>query len=86
MPGTELESGTRSIIEMIVPDNVARVTLHYPPGPANGYQHKVLPAFTITTKPVNNLVLAEIPRGGGGTVIRDATIVWRAANGTIIKR
>jgi hypothetical protein len=32
------------------------------------------------------LVLAEIPRGGGGTVIRDATIVWRAANGTIIKR
>lgn len=73
IPGTPFESNTRSIVREIVPDGVASVTLDFAPTTTSGHP------FTITTKPVNNLVLADVPANAG------ATITWRNASGTIIK-
>jgi hypothetical protein len=70
---------------MIVPDGVAKVTLRYPAGRASGYSPKTSPPFTITTIPVNNEVVVSVPRSGGGGPIWVPTMIWRAANGHIIK-
>ena len=77
-------SSTRAIIQEIVPDGVATVSLSYPAGPASGFSKKVLPAVTITTHPVNNVLVASVPRGAGAGALRPV-IVWRAANGAIIR-
>jgi hypothetical protein len=77
-------SGT---VQMIVPDGVASVTLRYPPGPANGFTPKIIsPAFTLSTRVVNNVMLANVPRNsGGGAISKPTVMVWRAADGHIIK-
>ena len=83
IPGNR-HSGT---LQMIVPDGVASVTLRYPPGPANGFKPKIIsPAFTLTTSVVNNVVLANVPRSsGGGAIMKPTVMVWRAADGRVIK-
>ena len=78
-------SSTSATITMIVPDDVARVTLRYPAGRASGYSPKISPPFTVTTAAVNNLVVVGVPRSAGGGPIRKPTMIWRAANGHIIK-
>jgi hypothetical protein len=78
-------SSTSTTVTVIVPDGVAEVTLRYPAGRASGYSPKISPPFTITTAPVNNEVVASVPRSGGGGAIHQATMVWRAANGHVIK-
>jgi hypothetical protein len=80
-PGTS----TSATITMIVPDGVASVTLRYPAGRASGYSPKISPPFTVTTAAVNNLVVVGVPRSAGGGPIRKPTMIWRAANGHIIK-
>jgi hypothetical protein len=77
-------SDTSATITMIVPDGVANVTLRYPAGRANGYSPKISPPFTITTDPVNNVVVVIVPRGAGGPIWAPK-MIWRAANGHIIK-
>ena len=73
-----------SLVSGIVPDGVATVTLHYPAGRVGGYSRKMAHAATVTTRPVNNVVVVTVPRGGGnGDSWR--TMTWRAANGTVIK-
>lgn len=79
-------SSTSSTLTMIVPDGVASMTIRFPAGQASGYSPKISPAVTITTAPVNNEVVVRVPRSGGGSAIRQATITWRAANGHILKR
>jgi hypothetical protein len=79
IPGSPFVSTTKSIVEEIVPDGVATVTLHFPAVATKS------PAVTITATPVNNLMLAEVPIGPGSRPIQQATITWRTANGTIIK-
>jgi hypothetical protein len=76
-----------STIEMVVPDGVARVTLRYPPGPANGYHaEQISPAFTVTTTAAGNLVLVRVPRSPGGRAVRHpAAMIWQAANGHVIR-
>jgi hypothetical protein len=78
-------SSTSSTVTMIVPDGVAKVTLHYPAGRASGYSPKISPPFTITTAPVNNEVVVNVPRSPGGGAIHQAQVIWRAANGHTIK-
>jgi hypothetical protein len=78
-------SSTSSTVTMIVPDGVAQVTLRYPSGRASGYSPKISPAFTITTAPVNNEVVLSVPRSGGGGAIHQAKMIWRAADGHVIK-
>ena len=78
-------SSTSSTLTMIVPDGVARVTLRYPAGRASGYSTKISPPFTIRITPVNNEVVVSVPRSGGGGAIHQAKMIWRAANGRIIK-
>jgi hypothetical protein len=76
-------SSTSSTITMVVPDGVAKVTLRYPAGPASGYSPKLSPPFTITTTPLDNLVVVSVPRSNP---LQRGTMIWRAANGHTIKR
>jgi len=46
---------------------------------------KISPPFTIATTPVNNEVVVSVPRSGGGGPIWAPTMIWRAANGHVIK-
>ena len=78
-------SGTSATITMIVPDGVATVTLRYPAGRASGYSPKISPPFTVITAPVNNELVVRVPRSGGGGPILVPTMIWRAANGHIIR-
>jgi hypothetical protein len=78
-------SSTSATITMIVPDGVAAVILHYPAGRASGYSATVSPPFTVTTTPVNNEIVVRVPRSAGGSAIHRAEIVWRAADGHIIR-
>jgi hypothetical protein len=73
-----------TIVEGIVPDGVASITLHYPAGKAGGFSHKMLPAATVTADAVNNVIVVAAPRGGLQAGVALAT--WRATNGTILKR
>jgi len=76
-------SSTSATITLVVPDAVAKVTLRYPAGPASGYSPKISPPFTVTTTPVENLVVVGVPRS---SPLQRGTMIWRAANGRIIKR
>jgi hypothetical protein len=75
-------SSTSSTITIVVPDGVAKVTLHYPAGRASGYSPKISPPFTITTAPVDNLLVVGVPRS---SPLQRGTMIWRAADGRIIK-
>jgi hypothetical protein len=77
-------SPTQAIVDAIVPDAVATVSISYRAGPASGFSKRVLPAVTITTRPVNNVLVASVPRGAGSAALRPV-IVWHAANGAIIR-
>ena len=77
-PGTS----TSATLTIIVPDGVAKVTLHYPAGRASGYSPKISPPFTITTTPVNNLVVVTVPRSNPR---QKGKMIWRAADGHIVK-
>jgi hypothetical protein len=72
-----------SLVDGVVPDGVATVTLHYDAGPLGGYSHKHAPAANITTKSVNNVIVAIVPRPTGNAL--PSTITWRAATGKVIK-
>ena len=72
-----------SFVDGLVPDAVASLTLHYEAGPIGGYSHKHGPAANITTRPVNNVFVAIVPRPTGNA--EPSSIIWRAANGKIIK-
>jgi hypothetical protein len=75
-------SSTSSTVTMVVPDGVAQVTLRYPAGRASGYSPKISPAFTITTAPVGNLVVATLPRSNP---LQRGEVIWRSAHGRVIK-
>jgi hypothetical protein len=76
-------SSTSATITMVVPDGVAKVTLSYPAGPASGYSPKISPPATVTTTPVENLVVVRVPRSNP---LQEGTTTWRAANGRIIRQ
>jgi hypothetical protein len=75
-------SSTSATVTMVVPDGVATVTLHYPAGRASGYSPKISPAVTLTTKPVENLLVVRVPRSNP---LGRATMVWRGPRGRVIK-
>jgi hypothetical protein len=85
---TSLGGGTstfgKSTIVGLVPDGVAMVTLHYPAGKIGGFDRNHAPAFTLTTNVVGNVLVATIPRGGN-RLMAPMTMLWRAANGAVIK-
>ena len=79
-------SSTSSTIEMVIPDGVATVTLHFVAGPANGFHKRVIsPPYTITTRVVSNLIVVRVPRSSGTATAKGDTMTWHAANGDIIK-
>ena len=75
-------SSTSATVTMVVPDGVATVTLHYPAGRASGYSPKISPAATLTSKPVENLLVVRVPRSNP---LGRATMVWRGPRGRVIK-
>jgi hypothetical protein len=78
-------SSTSETITIVVPDGVATVTLHYGPGPASGYTKKISPAFTITSPVINNELVVLLPRSVSLEGVPGVRMIWRAANGHIIK-
>lgn len=78
-------SSTSETITMVVPDGVATVTLHYGPGPASGYTKKISPPFTITSPAINNELVVLLPRSVSLEGVPGVRMIWRAANGHIIK-
>ncbi|HEY1775863.1 MAG TPA: hypothetical protein VGG41_06855 [Solirubrobacteraceae bacterium] len=72
-----------SFVDGLVPDSVASLTLHYTAGPLGGFSHKHAVAANITTKPVDNVFVAIVPRATGNAL--PSTITWRGASGTTIK-
>jgi hypothetical protein len=72
-----------SLIDGLVPNAVASITLHYDAGPLGGYSHTHARATNITTRPINNVFVAIVPRPTGNAL--PSTITWRAANGKIIR-
>jgi hypothetical protein len=79
-------SGTanRSTLEMLVPDGVATVTLHYPAVTIGGSGLRGAPALTTRTKVVGNFVVIDVPRGPQ-RLFRPVTMTWYAANGHVVK-
>lgn len=78
-------SATSATITMVVPDGVASVVLRYPAGRASGYSPRVSPPFTVTTAPVGNEVVVTVPRSAGGGPIWAPKMIWRAADGRVIR-
>ena len=74
----------KSTIVGLVPDGVATVTLRYPAGKIGGFDRNHAPAFALTTNVLGNVLVAMIPRGGN-RLMAPMTMIWRAANGTVIK-
>lgn len=74
-------------VTLVVPDDLARVAVHYPSGPPNPSPDDgpVLPAVTINTKPVGDLILYNVHRAASNAVYTPLTMTWRAADGQIIK-
>lgn len=90
-PGSEGTNGT-SILMDIIPDGVASVTYHFPPGVncprlppqcpsrlVNQPRH----ALTVTTRPINNVLAVKVPISAPAAL--PTTIIWRSIDGTIIK-
>jgi hypothetical protein len=47
----------------------------------------ISPAVTVTGKAIGNLLLFNVPRGsGGGQITHPTSMIWRNADGTIIRR
>jgi hypothetical protein len=69
--GSCLHTSRATLLAGVVPDGVAAVTLHYP-------------ASTLTITPVDNIVAAAVP-DPGGPLWRPLAMVWRSADGAIIK-
>ena len=72
-----------TIVDGIVPDGVARITIRYLAGKAGGFSRKTLSAAAVTAHAVNNVIVVAVPRAG--LQARTAVAIWRAANGTILK-
>jgi hypothetical protein len=88
--GRDVESGppgssTSETITMVVPDGVAQVTLHYAPGPDNGYTRKISPSFTLTSPVINNELVVLLPRSVGLEGIAGVKMIWRAPDGRIVR-
>lgn len=77
-------SSRHATVTGVVPDGVATVTLYYPAGPSSGFSHKVLPAVAIKVRVVNNLWVANVPRGASNA-LRWTKVIWRAADSKILK-
>jgi hypothetical protein len=76
-------SFTHTTIEMLIPDGVTTVTLHYPAGIVGGFNRHHARAVTITTNVVGNLIVVTVPRDGNREAEPDP-MIWRAANGRIV--
>jgi hypothetical protein len=88
--GRAVESGppgssTSETITMVVPDGVAQVTLHYAPGPDNGYTRKISPSFRLTSHVINNELVVLIPRSVGLEGVPGVKMIWRAPSGRIVR-
>lgn len=76
-------TGQQSVTHGVVPDGVGTVTFSYPAGPPTPHGKQILPAVSVTDRPVGNVFVINAPRGAPTQLT--PTITWRATTGTIIK-
>jgi hypothetical protein len=69
--------GPTAVVAGVVPDHVAKVSVSYA---KSGHLH----AVTITTKPVENVFVATVPRESPAASV-PKSVVWRSAKGKVIK-
>ena len=82
-PGTR--SGfSHSTGTMLLPNGVATVVLHYPPGRIGASNRHHASATTITAKVVGNVIVVTVPRAGY-RLFAPMTMTWLTANGTMLK-
>ncbi|MGI8413989.1 MAG: hypothetical protein ACR2QA_16155 [Solirubrobacteraceae bacterium] len=67
-----------SILMAVIPDGVASVTYYFPASESSALTRRGL---TVTTRPVNNVLAVRVPIGAPFAT----KIIWRSANGMIIK-
>jgi hypothetical protein len=72
--------GGGAIVSALVPDGVASVALYYP---ANGSAGMNRRPFTVTTRPVENVIVVKVPRPAPDAFAQK--MVWLSARGTTIK-
>jgi hypothetical protein len=72
--------GGGAIFSGLVPDGVASIALHYP---AKGSSSTSPRQLTITTRPVENVIVVKVPRQAEDAVPQK--MVWLSAQGTTIK-
>lgn len=77
-------SKSTATITMVVPDSVAKVTLHYPAGIIGGFDRRHAPAVTYATSPVGNLVVVTVMRRGN-RLDSPTPMTWYDASGHVIK-
>jgi hypothetical protein len=78
--GAAVPIGSATVVSGVVPDGVAKVTLHYP---SAAHASRTARAFSVSDRPINNVFAASLPRAFGVTA--PDTITWRAANGSVIQ-
>jgi hypothetical protein len=73
-----------TVIQLIVPDGVASVTVRYPAGKAGGFGRQSVPAATVTAAAVGNVVVIAAPRAGR-KAITPASVTWRSPTGAVVR-
>lgn len=86
-PGLPGLAATSETVTLLVPDEVASVSIRYPTEAVEPAYHKhpgpIVPALTINATPTNNLVTFNVHHHSSAA-IAPVTVIWRAANGHII--
>ena len=87
-PGIKGLAKQSETVTLLVPDQVASVTIRYPAEAVEPAYHRhpgpIVPAITINEKASNNVVTFSV-RHRNSAAMAPLTMVWRAANGDTIK-
>jgi hypothetical protein len=87
-PGIKGLASTSETITLLVPDQVASVTIRYPTEAVEPAYHKhpgpTVPALTINVKPINNVVTFNLHHHSSAAMA-PLTVTWRATSGVITK-
>ena len=87
-PGIKGLAATSETVTLLVPDEVASVSIRYPTEAVEPAYHRhpgpIVPALTINAKPTNNLVMFNVHHHSSAAMA-PLTMTWRAADGHIIK-
>jgi hypothetical protein len=73
--GAARGSYAHTVVQMLIPDGVRLVVLHYPAGRVGGFDRHLASATSITTRVVGNFMVVTIPRRGK-RLVAPMTMTW----------